>query len=266
MSDIKISVETSQTPEVEGEITIIRVDGVIDTITASELEKVTNSLLEQQRYRIIVDLGGVDYISSAGWGIFISNIREIRLNDGDIKLARMIPNVYEIFELLEFDSILKAFDNVAKAKNDFMTAISVADDKSGDKETTKIAVTEKVPVDAGKIEFAQKPSISMAEISSPEKTKVEIETIKGPQPSDQPAEPEPVKPQEKVYSKEKRLKQVITDLVGKDPFLSVGEIRKAISKKFPGTGFLKTWWLLKKMGLGSKKKRFYFARTRRTTR
>ena len=101
MSDIKISVETTQVPEIDDEITVIRVDGVIDTMTASELEKVTNSLLEQKRYKIIVDLGGVDYISSAGWGIFISNIREIRLNNGDIKLARMIPNVYEIFELLE---------------------------------------------------------------------------------------------------------------------------------------------------------------------
>jgi len=59
---------------------------------------------------------------------------------------------------------------------------------------------------------------------------------------------------------------VITELVSKDPFLSIGEIRKAISKQYPGTGFLKTWWMLRKMGLGSKKKRFYFARTRRIAR
>ena len=115
MSDIKISVDTTQVTGVDEEVTIIRADGVIDTMTAIELEKVTNSLLAQKRYNIIVDLGGVDYISSAGWGIFISNIREIRLNNGDIKLARMIPNVYEIFELLEFDSILRAFDNLEDA-------------------------------------------------------------------------------------------------------------------------------------------------------
>ena len=88
-------------------------------MTSTELEKVMNSLLEQGKYRIVVDLGGVDYISSAGWGIFISNIREIRQNSGDIKLARMIPNVYEIFELLEFDSILRAFESIEKAKADF---------------------------------------------------------------------------------------------------------------------------------------------------
>ena len=116
MSDIKISLDSSGP---RGEISVVRVDGVIDTMTSTDLEKVMNSLMERRRYKIIVDLGGVDYISSAGWGIFISNIREIRQHAGDIKLARMIPNVYEIFELLEFDSILKAFDSVEKAKTDF---------------------------------------------------------------------------------------------------------------------------------------------------
>ena len=35
------------------------------------------------------------------------------------RLAKMIPNVYEIFELLEFDSILRAFESVEKARVDF---------------------------------------------------------------------------------------------------------------------------------------------------
>ena len=102
MDDLRISLDTTGS---KGEITVIRVDGVIDTMTSSELEKVMNSLLEQERFKIIIDLAGVEYISSAGWGIFISNIRDIKGNRGDIKLARMIPSVYEIYELLEFDGI-----------------------------------------------------------------------------------------------------------------------------------------------------------------
>jgi anti-sigma B factor antagonist len=116
VDEIRISLDASGDP---GSVAIVRVDGVVDTMTAGELENVMNSLIEQRRYNIIVDLGGVDYISSAGWGIFISNIREIRQNRGDIKLAQMIPSVYEIFELLEFDSILSAFDSVEKARMDF---------------------------------------------------------------------------------------------------------------------------------------------------
>ena len=116
MEDIRISLN-AEGPN--NEISIVRVDGVIDTTTSTELEKVMNSLVDQKRYKVIVDLAGVEYISSAGWGIFISNIREIRLNKGDIKLVRMIPEVYEVFELLEFDTILKAYDSLEEAKKDF---------------------------------------------------------------------------------------------------------------------------------------------------
>jgi len=61
----------------------------------------------------------VDYISSAGWGIFISEIKGIRERGGDLKLVRMIPDVYEVFELLEFHYILKAYDSIEEAIRDF---------------------------------------------------------------------------------------------------------------------------------------------------
>ena len=139
MDEIKISLNASDDP---GGVAVVRVDGVVDTMTAGELENVMNSLIEQRRYNIIVDLGGVDYISSAGWGIFISNIREIRQHRGDIKLARMIPSVYEIFELLEFDSILSAFESVEKARLDFRHASPLA---AGDAIAVMQAPPESVP-------------------------------------------------------------------------------------------------------------------------
>jgi anti-sigma B factor antagonist len=115
MENISISLSESGTAD----ISEVRVDGVIDTLTASELEEVFESLLKRDRYRIIVDLAGVDYISSAGWGIFISNIRDVRAHGGDIKLANMVSNVYEIYDLLEFDNVLKAYDSVEAARDDF---------------------------------------------------------------------------------------------------------------------------------------------------
>ena len=48
-------------------IGVIKVGGYIDTTTSSELERALSSLLKKNQFRIIVDLGDVDYISSAGW-------------------------------------------------------------------------------------------------------------------------------------------------------------------------------------------------------
>ena len=90
-------------------VSVLRVSGYVDTTTSPDLERRLQALLRENRYHIVVDLAGVEYISSAGWGIFISEIREIRENGGDLKLAGMIPDVKEVFDLLEFENILKAF-------------------------------------------------------------------------------------------------------------------------------------------------------------
>lgn len=116
MEGIQVSTEIAGS---RNHISIIKVGGYIDTTTSSELERALDSLLKQGRFFIIVDLGNVDYISSAGWGIFISEIKSIRENGGDLKLVRMVPDVYEIFELLEFHHILDVYDSVDEAVTKF---------------------------------------------------------------------------------------------------------------------------------------------------
>ncbi len=116
MEGIQLSVEQSGP---QNNISIIKVGGYIDTTTSSELDHHLNELVKKGSYNIIVDLANVDYVSSAGWGIFISEIKGIREHNGDLKLARMIPEVYEVFELLEFHYILKAFDTLEDAIRDF---------------------------------------------------------------------------------------------------------------------------------------------------
>ena len=113
MEGIQLRVEQSNN------VSIIKVGGYIDTTTSSELEHHLAKLLERGSYNIVIDLGNVDYVSSAGWGIFISEIKGIRERGGDLKLVGMIPEVYEVFELLEFHYILKAFDSLQDAVKDF---------------------------------------------------------------------------------------------------------------------------------------------------
>ena len=116
MSDINISFSK---PDENPEVSVISVKGYVDTTTSTDLEESLKRLLGKGRYDIVIDLGDVNYISSAGWGIFISEIKEIRENGGDLKLAAMIGDVYEVFELLEFQTILESFDTVEEAVGSF---------------------------------------------------------------------------------------------------------------------------------------------------
>ncbi|MCI0531156.1 MAG: STAS domain-containing protein [candidate division Zixibacteria bacterium] len=113
-----LTISASQT-EVNPEVLLLRLDGVLDTLTSPQLESVINRLLGQERFKLVVDLAGVDYISSAGWGIFIAHLKDLRDRNGDLKLARMLPEVKEVFELLEFDTVIKSYDNLEAATTDF---------------------------------------------------------------------------------------------------------------------------------------------------
>ncbi|MFC1475542.1 STAS domain-containing protein [Candidatus Zixiibacteriota bacterium] len=143
-SALKIAVSnTGQTRE----ISVVRIDGVVDTMTAGDLDQVISSLITRGRYRLVIDLAGVEYISSAGWGVFVSHLREIREHAGDIKLARMIPEVQEIYELLEFDGLLPFFDGLDPAVADFRGdgGRQSADSAAGNLITVKNAAEESPP-------------------------------------------------------------------------------------------------------------------------
>jgi len=86
--------------------TVIAVHGFLDTATSVDLEKELQRVLRARCWQVVIDLSGVDYISSAGWGIFLSEIRHIRQQGGDLRLVGMKPEVYEVYELLEFRSVL----------------------------------------------------------------------------------------------------------------------------------------------------------------
>ena len=116
MDGLSVSVITH--PELQ-DVTLLKVKGFIDTTTAPEFEKTFQGVLKDKKFKIVIDLKEVNYISSAGWGIFISEIKRIRRNGGDIKLAAMSPEVREVFELLEFNSILKPFADATAALRDF---------------------------------------------------------------------------------------------------------------------------------------------------
>jgi len=91
------------------DVVVLRVQGIIDSGTAQFLEDKFEELVASNTVRIIADLGNVTYISSAGWGIFVGEIKGIRQRNGDIKLAAMHPDVREVFELLEFSALLKPY-------------------------------------------------------------------------------------------------------------------------------------------------------------
>jgi len=52
--------------------------------------------------RILVNCKELNYISSAGLGVFMAFIEDVRAEQGDIKMSNMSAKVFNIFDLLGF--------------------------------------------------------------------------------------------------------------------------------------------------------------------
>lgn len=83
-------------------IHVLELQGYLDAHTAPKLEEALQSLLTNERYKIVVNCKDLSYISSAGLGVFMAFIEDIRKHEGDIKLSNMTAKVFNVFDLLGF--------------------------------------------------------------------------------------------------------------------------------------------------------------------
>ena len=95
--------------EDRSDVSILRLKGFLDAHTAPKFEQAIQQLLTERRFRIIVSMSDLNYISSAGLGVFMGFIEEIRDNKGDIKLSNMPDKVYKVFDLLGFPALYQIF-------------------------------------------------------------------------------------------------------------------------------------------------------------
>jgi len=85
-----------------GEVRILDLKGELDAHTASELEAAIQKCQSDNQVHILINGQNLMYISSAGLGVFMAYIEEVRESGGDIKIAALQPKVFNVFDLLGF--------------------------------------------------------------------------------------------------------------------------------------------------------------------
>ena len=84
--------------------TIIEVVGRLDTTTAPALDKTINQDAFDAK-NLVLDLKGLEYISSAGLRVLLSAQKKMQ-KIGSMKVKNVCPEVMEIFEMTGFADIL----------------------------------------------------------------------------------------------------------------------------------------------------------------
>ena len=99
----------------KGDVSVINLSGYLDAHTAPTLENNFTDLIDQNKFKIVVNFNDLAYISSAGLGVFMAYIENIRNNNGDIKLTNMNEKVFNIFDLLGFPLLYEIFKTEEEA-------------------------------------------------------------------------------------------------------------------------------------------------------
>jgi anti-anti-sigma factor len=107
------------TAELLGHTTVVRVVGSVDGLTADTLTGALQSHVDEGRIRLVCDLSGVEYTSSAGLRALLGTLKAARQQGGDFRLAAVQPGVHRILELSGFTSILKLYGDVDTAVASF---------------------------------------------------------------------------------------------------------------------------------------------------
>ena len=105
--------------DVNTDIRVIHVHGYLDAHTFQDLDDIIFDVFAEGMYKIAIVLEHVNYISSAGAGVFIGAHGPARDNGGDIILVNPTEGVIRIFELLGITQLFTIVDSVDEAVRQF---------------------------------------------------------------------------------------------------------------------------------------------------
>lgn len=96
-------------------VTVLSLTGSIDAMTAPRITEFIQDQVVRGNIKLVADLSGVDYTSSAGLRVLLGAIKETRAQSGDLRLTGIQPDVQKVLNLSGFTNILKTFDTLDAA-------------------------------------------------------------------------------------------------------------------------------------------------------
>lgn len=107
----------------QGEITLIRIRGFLDTVVAYHLQEQVTALMEAGKFEYIINLAELEHISSAGIGVFSDLALRLRKAQGQLIFTNVPEQVWHLFKITRLAEIFP----IAPSVQDAVTAIESAE-------------------------------------------------------------------------------------------------------------------------------------------
>ena len=99
---------------------LVTVKGRVDSATSPKLGEALDAIVNEGRFKIVIDMAGLEYMSSAGFRALLAAQRNCkRYNRGEVVLAAVPERIREALELAGFTELFKTFDDSLLAVGHF---------------------------------------------------------------------------------------------------------------------------------------------------
>jgi anti-sigma B factor antagonist len=103
-----------------GSVKILDISGQIKFTQGDEMLKdKIHSVVHQGNKKILVNLGGVDYVDSAGLGELVGAYTTVAKAGGSMKLLNVTKKMRDLLSITKLLTVFETFDNEQEAVNSF---------------------------------------------------------------------------------------------------------------------------------------------------
>lgn len=104
-----------ETTTAETGATVVAPIGRLDMVAAPQLRAIVTETVAGGSNRLVVDLGGTQFLDSSGLGALIAGLKTTRQAGGDLRIARPNEQVQLVMELTQMNTVLRPYPTVEAA-------------------------------------------------------------------------------------------------------------------------------------------------------
>jgi anti-sigma B factor antagonist len=90
-------------------VTVVSASGRVDSATAGDLETELKTQMDQGKVNFVLDLSGVDFLSSSGLRVLVTTLKAVRRSGGDLRLAQPSQRATDAIDLAGLDVLFQAY-------------------------------------------------------------------------------------------------------------------------------------------------------------
>lgn len=102
------------------DVTLLTLSGkMMNGPESINLHPYVKNLIDQDKTKLVVDMGKVKWFSSTGLGALMASYQSLKNAGGDLKIARPTRRIYSVFYMMEMVEVFDTYNTVEEAIESF---------------------------------------------------------------------------------------------------------------------------------------------------